>query len=187
MKHLFRREVTFHTRPHPKIHPGNLWFFRCSPRTGLVLPCSKHLTVGVRGRVCHNHADSWEKNQILDFLNMKKSPFAHYYVLFAFFWGGFARFLLATCKNISCNTCFLPALGFLEHALQPAPPAPPLEFNEFTICWVVAMSAMLGYLTTSCQVSQMTNDSGRSLAAQTLPKSMTHFNLHFVCWCFMKF
>ena len=101
-------------------------------------------------------------NQILDFLNMKKSPFAHYYVLFAFFWGGFARFLLATCKNISCNTCFLPALGFLEHALQPAPPAPPLEFNEFTICWVVAM---LGYLTTSCQVSQMTNDSLRQISS----------------------
>ena len=83
--------------------------------------------------------------------------------------------------SVATHVFFLHALGFLEHALQPAPP---LEFNEFTICWVVAM---LSYLTTSCQVSQMTNDSLRQIAAQTLPKSMTHFNLHFVCWCFMKF
>ena len=184
MKHLFRREVTFHTRPHPKIHPGNLWFFRCSPRTGLVLPCSKHLTVGVRGRVCHNHADSWEKNQILDFLNMKKSPFAHYYVLFAFFLGGICAFFAGHLQKYQLQHMFssFTLWAFWSMLCSQPMPAPPLEF-EFTICWV----AMLGYLTTSCQVSQMTNDSLRQIAAQTLPKSMTHFNLHFVCWCFMKF
>ena len=62
-------------------------------------------------------------------------------------------------KSVATHVFFLHALGFLEHALQPAPP---LEFNEFTICWVVAM---LSYLTTSCQVSQMTNDSLRQISS----------------------
>ena len=100
------------------------------------------------------------------------------------FFGGICAFFAGHLQKYQLQHMFssFTLWAFWSMLCSQPMPAPPLEF-EFTICWV----AMLGYLTTSCQVSQMTNDSLRQIAAQTLPKSMTHFNLHFVCWCFMKF